>query len=342
MTRPITSTRGAALIAAALCSTRCDDVPAQTFELEHIIVETDFADDVCAGTFPWLEQRLRWLETATGVPASTTPILFHWKKYGDFDFCETGFCVDGTEIHGSLLLLSHELVHAHLGQLGHARPWLSEGLADLLADQRWSNDYPQTPSEMMAIDRPIDVDYTSAAQFVDYLRSRFGMPAVIDLYARSDGMSADEMRREFERVFAVDFATVEAEYLAQFVPEVVGSLDCARDHLEPEAGRWSRDLAPRCADDGVMGPYHYFSPSEPVRLRYHLSFSVPVAGTYRLELRSTAKLTVNLAACDVDDFHSWWAPAVDEPVELMPSSYRLEIIADRGLTEPIAFRLTPA
>ena len=95
-----------------------------------------------------------------------------------YDHCPTGACASATDntIYTPLELFSHELVHGHLAQLGLPRPWLAEGMAQLLEDTRWDlPESPAMPSTMLETTKAIDLSYSSAASFVRYLRDRFGV-----------------------------------------------------------------------------------------------------------------------------------------------------------------------
>ena len=315
------------------------------YPLDGITVLVGFDEPICGGTFDWMEARLRWLETETGLAASVSPIEYYWLREDVFDYCPTGACGSATDnsIYSPLELFSHELVHGHLIQLGLPRPWLAEGMAQMLEDSRWSvPDPPMSPSKMLAQSSALKLDYDSAASFVRYLRDRFGMPAVIELYAALDRVDAEATPDVFLAVLGEDWKTVEEAYTATFTPVSVGSLNCDFPVLAPAGGIWTLPIASPCEDAATVGPFLGLDASFTPYSERYVIVEVPEAGIYTLTMTSSADTSIYLIACDepLGGF-SRYATQVEQAIEFVPGRKRLTIstyIADEAVGEVVLRR----
>ena len=328
--------------AAAGCAS---DPEYPEYPLDGITVLVGFDEPICGGTFDWMEARLRWLETETGLAASVSPIQYFWLREDLFTYCPTGACGSASDnsIYSPLELFSHELVHGHLIQLGLPRPWLAEGTARMLQDSRRSvPDPPMTPSKMLAQSDALRLDYDSAGSFVRYLRDRFGMPAVIELYAALDGVDAGATPDVFLAVLGADWKSVEEAYLAAFTPVPVGSLNCDFPVLAPEDGTWTLPVASPCEDAATVGPFLGLDTSFIPYSERYVILEVPEAGIYTLTMTSTVNTYINLIACDEPlDGYSRYTTGIDELIEFVPGRKRLTIstdIADEPVGEVVLRR----
>ncbi|HEY0133892.1 MAG TPA: hypothetical protein VGB85_07425 [Nannocystis sp.] len=327
--------------AAAGCAS---DPEYPDYPLDGITVFVGFEEPICGGTFDWMEGRLRWLEAETGVAARVDPISYYWLREDVFDYCPTGACAKGDSIYTPLELFSHELVHGHLFQLGRPRPWLTEGMAVMLEDARWgAPSAPMTPSKMLAQSDALGLDYDSAASFVRYLRDRFGMPAVIELYAALDHVDAQETPDVFLAVLGEDWRSVEEAYMAAYTPVSVGSLNCDFPVLAPEEDTWKLPVASSwCEDAAAVGPFLGLDASFIPYSERYVIVEIPEAGLYTLTMTSSAKASIGLIACDepLDGF-SWYDTEVNESIEFVPGRKRLTIstdIADKAVGEVVIRR----
>jgi len=315
------------------------------YPLDGITVFVGFDEPICGGTFDWIEGRLGWLETETGLAASVSPIQYYWLREDVFDYCPTGACGSATDnrIYSPLELFSHELVHGHLAQLGLPRPWLAEGMAEMLEDSRWSvPDRPMTPSKMLAQSDALRLDYDSAASFVRYLRDRFGMPSLIELYAALNRVDAEATPDVFLAVLGEDWRSVEEAYMATFTPVPVGALSCDFPVLAPEAGTWTLPVASPCEDAATIGPFLGWRDSSIPYSERSVIVEIPEAGIYTLTMTSSVDTAVNIIACDepLDGF-SRYATQVEQLIEFVPGRKRLTImtyIADEPVGEVVLRR----
>ena len=300
------------------------------YPLDGITVFVGFEEPICGGTFDWMEARLRWLEAQTGVAVSIPSISYYWLREDVLDYCPTGACAHGTKIYSPLELFSHELVHGHLFQLGRPRPWLTEGIAAMLEDSRWSVLEPaMTPSEMLAQSDARRLDYDSAASFARYLRDRFGMPAVIELYAALDRVDAQETPNVFLAVLGEDWRSVEEAYVA-LTPDPVGSLNCDFPMLAPEAGTWTLPIASAwCENAAAVGPFLGLDASFIPYSERHVIVEIPEDGLYTLIMTSTTNAGVGVIACDepLDGFGRY-NTHVNESIEFVPGRKRLTIVTE--------------
>ena len=172
-------------------------------------------------------------------------------------------------------------------------------MAELLQDERWSlSEYITTPSLLVAVDKPQQLDYEAAASFVRYLRVRFGMPALLELYAALDDVDAQGTPDVFLAVLGVDWDDVEGGYYVTYSPDAVGSINCDFPELAPEAGAWTIPVDSPCEDAGTIGPFlGWYESDIPYSERY-VTLNVPEAGVYTVSLTSSADVSIVLIDCD--------------------------------------------
>ena len=307
------------------------DAPLPDYPLDGITVYIGFDEPVCGGTFDWIEARLRWLEAETGLPAAAPPISYYWLREDVYDHCPTGACASRSDntIYTPLELFSHELVHGHLAQLGLPRPWLAEGMAQMLEDTRWDvPDSPVTPSTML-VTKVLDLNYPSAASFVRYLRDRFGMPALLELYAALDHVDAQATPDVFLETLGEAWDVVEDDYLAAYTPTYVGSINCDFPELEPEAGTWTFPITSSCEDAGSIGPFLGWIDTDSPRIERYVIVDIPEAGIYSLSMTSSATVSIEIIACDEPlRSYSGYDTRLDQQIEFVPGRKRLVVSPD--------------
>lgn len=342
--------RATLLLAIGFCGALAgcgDDPPLEDYALDGITVLVGFDEPICGGTFDWIEARLRWLVAETGLPKSEAPIRYYWTREETDDRCPpvSGGCTVGNRIYSPLEVLSHEMVHGHLARLGSPRPWITEGMARMLEDTRWDLDDRITlPSAMIEVSKPRDLDYNTAASFVRYLRDRFGMPALLELYAALDGVGARDTPDVFLAVLGAQWNDVESGYLATYAPVSVGSINCDFPELAPEAGAWTIPVDSPCEDAGTIGPFlGWYDTDIPYSERY-VTLNVPEAGVYTVSLTSSADVSIVLIDCDEPlEYYSRYDSRLDDAIEMAPGRKRLVIgadIADAAVGE-VVLRLAP-
>jgi len=321
------------LFGGGLCgaASGCDSAPPPTdYPLDGITVFVGFDEPICGGTFDWIEARLRWLAAETGLPASESPILFYWTRGETYDRCppNAGGCTFKNRIYSPLEVLSHELVHAHLSQLGSPRPWLEEGIAELLQDERWDlSDAILLPSAMLEVSEPQDLDYDAAASFVRYLRDRFGMPALLELYAALDGVDAHGTPDVFLAVLGVDWDDVEGGYLVTYAPVPVGSINCDFPALAPEADTWTFPVDSPCDDAATIGPFlGWFDSDTPSAERY-ATLEIEEADIYTVSVTSSTRVSVYIIDCDDPrEYFSVYDTQWTEEIEMLPGRKRIQVV----------------
>ncbi len=308
------------------------DTPLTDYPLDGITVFVGFDEPICGGTFDWIEARLRWLALETGLPASSSPILYHWLRGETYDRCppNAGGCTYANRIYSPLEIFSHELVHAHLARLGSPRPWLAEGTARMLEDTRW--DLPvaiTTPSALVEVSEAQKLNYVTAASFVRYLRDRFGMPALLELYAALDNVDAEGTPDVFLAVLGVDWDDVEGGYFVTYSPDAVGSINCDFPVLAPEADTWTFPVDSPCDDAATIGPFlGWFDSDTPTTERY-ATLEIEEADIYTVSMTSSAKVSVYLIDCDepLEHFSAYDTQRTEE-IELLPGRKRIQIVTD--------------
>jgi len=320
---------GIALCAAAGCEAE-PDYP--EYPLDGITVFVGFDEPICGGTFDWIEARLRWLERVTGLPVAQPPIEYYWLREDVHRYCDFGACGKTIEdrMYSPLELFDHELVHGHMAQLGVPRPWLAEGMATMFEDRRASlPPYILSPTAMLEEDKALNLDYDSAASFVRFLRDRYGMPALLELYGALDGVDVAGTPGVFLAVLGESWDAVESAYLPAYTPNFVGAINCEFPVLAPAADAWTLPIASPCEDAAVIGPYLGWSEADTPSARRQVILEVPAAGTYAVTMTSSAVTSLDIIDCgDAPDDISWYDAQVSEEIELSPGRKRLTIVTD--------------
>ena len=339
------------LLGTSLCGAAagCESDPQlPEYPLDGITVFVGFNEPICGGTFDWIEARLRWLEGETGLAAADPPIQYYWLREDVHDYCSFGACgitIDD-RMYSPLELFTHELVHGHLSQLGVPRPWLAEGMARMLEDTwRSVSDPPMTPTTMLGKSESLGLDYNSAASFVRYLRDRFGMPAVLELYAALDRVDAQATPDVFLVVLGEDWDSVEDAYLAAFTPASVGTINCDFPEIAPEAATWTFAVASPCEDAATIGPFLGWVDTDTPHSERYVTLEIPEDGIYTVTMTSSAKISVDLIDCDDPlEYYSRYDARLNEEIELVPGRKRLTIltdIADEAVGEVVLRRAPP-
>ncbi len=323
------------LLGIGLCgvASGCESGPDYPeYPLDGITVFVGFNEPICGGTFDWIESRLHWLAGVTGLPVAEPPIQYYWLREDVHDYCDFGACgkTIGDRMYSPLELFTHELVHGHMAQLGVPRPWLAEGVATMFEDGRWSlPDYIVTPSSMLEQSKALGLDYDSAANFVRYLRDRFGMPALLELYAALDGVGAEGTPDVFLAVLGEEWDAVEGAYLASYSAGFVGSINCDFPVLAPVADAWTIPVASPCEDAATIGPFLGWVESDTPASEHHVLLEIPAAGTYTVTMTSSANTSVGLIDCyDPHGYFSRYDVQLNEEIELLPGRKRLTIVTD--------------
>lgn len=296
----MTRSREAAAWSLLTCACAGDDAPRH--ELDGLTVIQGFDEPICAGTFPYFERRLRWLEQETGMPRDPEGLTYRWlfDRASLEDVCDLslGGCTKGRTMFGDLVVFSHELVHAHLARLGTPRPWLTEGMAVMLADEHSGSPHPLfTPAVMMQIDEARELDYAAAGAFTTYLRERYGMALLLDLYAASTNTDTDAALVIFADVLGDSFADVEADYLAGGLPDTSGSLDCDGPDAVAWGGEpWEHTFRLACDETGSIGPQRSEDDSGSY-LWSKVTMTAP-AGWISFELDASAPTWISVIECE--------------------------------------------
>ena len=321
--------------------------PLADYPLDGITVFVGFDEPICGGTFDWIEARLRWLVAETGIPASEAPIRYYWTREDTAEHCPSiaGGCAKGNRIYSPLERLSHEMVHGHLAPLGLPRPWIVEGTARMLEDARWDlADQILLPSALLEVSEPQFLNYDAAASFVRYLRDRFGMATLLELYAALDGVDMEGTPDVFLAVLGVTWDDVESGYVTTYAPVPVGSINCDFPELAPEAETWTIPVDSPCEDAATIGPFlGWYDSDIPYSERY-VTLEIPEAGVYTVTMTSSTEVSVVLLDCDEPgEYHTWYDSQVDDAIEMAPGRKRLLIgadIADAAVGE-VVLRLAP-
>lgn len=333
--------KGAGIAGACLLAIACARDDSQRHELDGLTVITAFDDPICAGTFPYFERRLRWLEEETGLTGDPGAVIYHWlREPSATSPCGSLIgCAKGRDFYGELIAFSHELVHAHLYQLGSPRPWLSEGMAVMLEDERNGAPHPSfTPSVLAAIDKPREVDYDAAGAFTTYLRERYGMELLLDYYGASTDTDAAMSIVVFGAVFGDSFAEVEADYLSGGALDTSGSLDCDKPDVAWAAETWEHTFRLACDEPDTIGPQVSFNDDAPGTYLWSTVVVTLPAGWLSLSLDASGPTWISLLQCDGDEVIYIDADQPDAQANLMGGRYL--VYADAFADEEAIARVT--
>ena len=298
----------------ALLACACAREDAERHQLGGLVVVEDFDEPICAGTFAFLERRLAMLERETGLPRDPRGLIFHWIYERDeiSSRCDelAGACAAGRDFYGQLESFSHELVHAHLSRLGRPRVWLSEGMAVMLEDKFLADPDPMaTPSEMLSVDDARGLDDSSAGAFTAHLRDRYGMAHLLEYYEASAGADPESAVETFSDVFGDDFATVEADYLANFAATAVAILDCDVAEVAWSGDTWSHSFDLTCDDPSSIGPQQWIDDPKRSQLWSGVVLTAS-AGWFTFDLAASGPAWITILRCDAPEGVYLW---VDEP-----------------------------
>jgi hypothetical protein len=178
---------------------------------EHLILRGE--DDVCAGTFVELEDRVLAVQEAFGAPA--VAVEYNWMLDR---FPEAG-CVDGAaactrrhEVFAKGLALEHELIHAARADLLPAP--LEEGLATFLGGDRMS--YEGTREDLRAAIEADDAfSYQRASEFVQFLVQVGGFEKLRELDAQAGYLASfSDWHHVVEDVYGQTWDEIWTGYLA--------------------------------------------------------------------------------------------------------------------------------
>ena len=327
---------GACLIASA-----CARDDAQRYDLGGLTVIKNFDDPACAGTFPYFERRLRWIEQETGLPRDPRGLTYHWyidqTQVEEACSFSLGGCTKGRTIFGNVLVFSHELVHAHLSRLGRPRVWLEEGMATMLEDARSGAPHSLfTPSVMMRIDDALELDYDAASAFTTYLRDRYGMSSLLDYYEASAGTDATTSLAIFEQLLGDTFADVEADYLDGGLPDTSGSLECDGIEVAWGSERWEHTFRLACEEPGSIGPEQIDSDGG-LFLWSKVTMVAP-AGWISLEFDTSGPAWVSLLSCE--GFETIYLSADQPQAQAYIAGGRYLVYVDASLDEAPLARVT--
>lgn len=283
------------------CACARDD--AQRYDLGGLTVIEDFDEPICAGTFPYFEHRLRWLEQETGLPRDSRGLTYHWyldqAQVEEACNFSLGGCTKGRTFFGNVIVFSHELVHAHLSRLGSPRVWLEEGMATMLEDERSGSPHSLfTPSVMMRIDKAREVDYPAAGAFTTYLRDRYGMALLLDYYEASSDAGAAMSLAIFEDVFGDTFAEVEADYLDGGLPGTSGSLDCDGPDVAWGSETWEHTFRLACEEPDVIGPEQVDRDAGLGPFLWSTATMTAPVGWLSLDLETSGPAWISLLSCE--------------------------------------------
>lgn len=174
---------------------------------------------------------------------------------------------------------------------------------------------------MLEEDEALALDYDYAASFVGFLRDRFGMPALLELYAALDGVDAEGPRTSSSPSSARTGPPSRAHTCLR-TPRVAlsarstASFRCSRG--QPTPGPFA--VASHCEDAATTGPYLGWSDEDTPASERHVILEISAPGTYAVTMTSSAKTSIN-----VEDWHD---KQLGEEIELSPGRKRLTIVSD--------------
>ena len=283
------------------CACASDD--AKRHELPGLTVVQNFDGAICAGTLPYFERRLTWLEEQTGLSRDPRGLVYHWyldpMRVEEACSFSLGGCAKERTFYGNLLVFSHELVHAHLSRLGSPRVWLEEGMATMLEDDSSFAPDPQaTPSAMMQIDDALALNYAAAGAFTTYLRERYGMALLLEYYESSASAGATASLAIFEDVLGDSFADVEADYLDGGMPATHTSLDCDGPDVAWSGDTWEHTFRLACEEPTAIGPEQSQSDAGTGTFLWSTVTMTAPAGWISLDLATADPAWISLLSCE--------------------------------------------
>lgn len=306
-----TSTRLFCVSLLTLCGCQPDS-DLERWRGEHIDYLSSPSLEVCGESHHQMDDFVRFVASEVGI---TIPpgITYTWLDDLADAHCPegSGGCARGTQAFSSTPMFPHELVHTVAGPHGiNTWPFFAEGLAwayDPWSGELFGDRYVLAPANVPLPDPRLSMTlpaaelyYPTAGSFVSFLLSRHGPAAYVAMTQRLPvERDLDVLRQIFRETYPTEL-DAEAELFlagadcpADPYPTLV--YDCVTPEVAWETPRkwhYHRDID--CADPDVTGGY---TPSQAFRSVHSVTLDVPTTGTYTLQVRSPADITVQLGAC---------------------------------------------
>jgi len=176
------------------------------------------------------ERFLTEVETQLGHDVTGVSEYYRYERPEDLSVLTgeytTGLTyADSGQIHSSLGVHRHEIVHLVAGKLGSPARFFQEGLAVVMGDggRLWGQEVDRIVRGMARVPGVSDlatqfnrydsrISYPVAGSFVSHLIKKYGMPRIADFFRRSTQGAQTEAT--FAAAFGTSLAQVEAEWRA--------------------------------------------------------------------------------------------------------------------------------
>ena len=253
-----------------------------TYDTQHLHIETSFQEPLCAGDLTEFEDFVDHVEEALGVELETPlniflredPFISDWQGCGRVQAGQLGCYRHSTHtVYTDFSVSHHELTHAITASLGRTSPFLGEGIATAMgAGIVLFNIRGIEPASSLRLSTS-ELTYTDAAHFTRWLLETRGAAKWRELYAK--GVVARGGReRDFEDVYGITFAELQAEYLkdAPWIYEPSYRFEVPSLQPQEEGFGWYEEIEFDCSRDDTFGR------SDSISVRRTLK--IPAAGIY--------------------------------------------------------------
>lgn len=237
---------------------------------ERVAVGVQADVELCAGTLRAWDRHVGWVESELGIARDPTDVIEVYVVGDAAPWCEDVMaCYIGGWVDASFVpsyaprAIWHELVHHVVSgsDLGMTDRFLSEGMAGSLGDS-WcpSPGAPPWPSpslsRLLAQDDVAYEHYPRAAQFVDYLRTEHGTPALVELVDCIDrGDPLPEVEACIGHALRTDLRTVDVRFEAATPALHANPALCMGTPAPWEGDRWSFSTSLACEDPDVLNTF---------------------------------------------------------------------------------------
>ena len=342
------------LVALSACEQSLD-LPPIRMETEHLLIGTEFDDDVCAGSLAELDRHVEFVEAQLGIELEDQ-LEFYWFVDDASSACDgTANCTLSapTRVLTNWSSARHELVHGVALQLGGHDHFLAEGLA-VGFDGNRTEFGDQSPYLSVGylnehVDRP------SAGHFVRWLHATKGPGVLRDLVRETEADAGPGATRQaFEQVLGEQLADTEIRYYGEAPERYPITTFCEHPELA-----WS---------DGVDTSIELDCAAEHTRGVGELtrSFRVGVANAGWFTVATDVPATLEISACNsvevpfmtdlptpptppVGEDFGGREPVVPHPldgqqnhsVRLEATSYRIDVTTVAAQTAQVGLRIVP-
>ncbi len=299
--------------------------------------EARAADDVCAGTFEYLDRAVGSLSNTFELDDRLISFGFAPENLSEFCSGDVIGCAHGGTAYSKEAVHLHEVVHALRRDRLAAAPF-EEGAAEAFGDD-WglfgtpAGNTVEVISDWTRGDGPPS-DYPRLGHFVSFMKAEYGMAGLLDFLERAaEGASFEQLRAVFADTFGESLAEAATRYEQSYplcdAPRFRDdAVECGGDSVGLPGdgdGPLTMSIPISCQDSEVVGPRRG-------EMWRSIALSSKNRAMYNIRVEPIGAGTVRFSECDrscfaEDEIH-FEAGFVSTQRCLEKSTYLLRLSAD--------------